>query len=160
MKLLRMALIVALAVGSTACFDMFKNSSTRRRARPRPQATVRSYLGTWAGPAVDAGRAELRRPAVEDHVADGKSGERRFRGHVRRWCQAGGHAHGHPQRHDHSLGRDGNGDEGRDDLPVQHDRHRHVSGHVEHPRELRRHVVPRPVQRLGNHQAIVTSLFR
>jgi hypothetical protein len=51
MKLLRTALVIVLAVGSTACFDMFKNLFSPTK----PTGTsddVRSYIGTWTGPTV------------------------------------------------------------------------------------------------------------
>jgi hypothetical protein len=51
MKLLRTALIVALAAGSTACFDMFKNIFDSP-TKPSTDGTVRSYLGTWNGSVV------------------------------------------------------------------------------------------------------------
>jgi hypothetical protein len=52
MKLLRMAFIVAAAVGSTACFDMFKNIFNSPTTPSDTAGAVRSYLGTWVGPAV------------------------------------------------------------------------------------------------------------
>jgi hypothetical protein len=51
MTLLRTALIVALAAGSTACVDMFKNIFSSPTA-PSDSSDVRSYLGTWVGPAL------------------------------------------------------------------------------------------------------------
>ena len=51
MKLLRFALIVALAVSSTACIDLFKNIFTSP-TEPSKNGDIRSYLGTWAGPTV------------------------------------------------------------------------------------------------------------
>jgi len=51
MMLLRTALIVALAIGSTACFDMFKNIFSSPTS-PSDPSEVRSYLGTWIGPAI------------------------------------------------------------------------------------------------------------
>ena len=51
MKLLRTALMIAVAVSSTACTDMFKNifgSPTE----PSKTGDVRSYIGTWTGAAV------------------------------------------------------------------------------------------------------------
>ena len=51
MKLLRFALIVALAVSSTACIDLFKNIFTSP-TEPSKTGDIRSYLGTWAGPTV------------------------------------------------------------------------------------------------------------
>jgi hypothetical protein len=54
MKLLRTALIIALAVGSTACFDMFKNifNSPTKPTDDGGDGSVRSYIGTWTGPTV------------------------------------------------------------------------------------------------------------
>jgi hypothetical protein len=52
MKLLRMAFIVAAAVASTACFDMFKNIFNSPTTPSDTAGAVRSYLGTWVGPAV------------------------------------------------------------------------------------------------------------
>jgi hypothetical protein len=51
MKLLRTALIIAIAVSSVACIDMFKNIFTSP-TEPSEAGDVRSYLGTWAGPAI------------------------------------------------------------------------------------------------------------
>jgi hypothetical protein len=51
MKLLRIALILTLAVSSTACFDMFKNLFDSP-TEPSKSGDVRSYLGTWSGAAV------------------------------------------------------------------------------------------------------------
>ena len=50
MKLLRTALILALAVGSTACFDSIKNLFTSPTSPSETDGTIRSYLGTWNGP--------------------------------------------------------------------------------------------------------------
>ena len=49
MKLLRFALIVGLAVSSTACIDLFKNIFTSP-TEPSKNGDIRSYLGTWTGP--------------------------------------------------------------------------------------------------------------
>jgi len=52
MKLLKIALIVALAVASTACgYDTLKNLFTSP-TEPTSTGEVRSYLGTWAGPTI------------------------------------------------------------------------------------------------------------
>ena len=51
MKLLRTALVVLLAIGSTACFDTFKNLFTSPTSPSDNNDTIRSYLGTWNGPA-------------------------------------------------------------------------------------------------------------
>ena len=52
MKLLKIALIVTLAVASTACgYDTLKNLFTSP-TEPTSTGEVRSYLGTWAGPTV------------------------------------------------------------------------------------------------------------
>jgi hypothetical protein len=53
MRLLRIALIMMLAVGSTACFNTLKdlfNSPTG----PSDSTSVRSYIGTWNGPTLTA----------------------------------------------------------------------------------------------------------
>jgi hypothetical protein len=50
MKLPRTALILVLAVSSTACIDMFKNIFTSP-SEPTKTGDIRSYLGTWIGPA-------------------------------------------------------------------------------------------------------------
>jgi hypothetical protein len=50
MKLLRTALILVLAASSTACIDMFKNIFTSP-SEPTKTGDIRSYLGTWIGPA-------------------------------------------------------------------------------------------------------------
>jgi hypothetical protein len=52
MKLLRTALIIALAAGSTACADVFKNifNSPTEPGNTDGSGEVRSYLGTWSGP--------------------------------------------------------------------------------------------------------------
>jgi hypothetical protein len=54
MKLLRTALVIALAVGSTACFDMFKELFDKSPTSPTDSSdgTVRSYIGTWNGSTV------------------------------------------------------------------------------------------------------------
>jgi hypothetical protein len=52
MKVLRMALIVAAACTSTACFDMFKNIFNSPTKPSETSGDVRSYLGTWVGPTV------------------------------------------------------------------------------------------------------------
>jgi hypothetical protein len=52
MKLLKIALIVALAVGSTACgIDTLKNLFSSP-TEPSNTGDIRSYLGTWAGTTV------------------------------------------------------------------------------------------------------------
>jgi hypothetical protein len=45
-----MAAIVTLALGSTACSDMFKNLFDSPTKPTDTTGTVRSYLGTWTGP--------------------------------------------------------------------------------------------------------------
>jgi hypothetical protein len=55
MKLLRMAVIVAAAVGSAACFDMFKDIFKSPTNPSETAGEIRSYLGTWAGPAATPG---------------------------------------------------------------------------------------------------------
>jgi hypothetical protein len=50
MNLLRIALIVALALSSTACAEMIKNIF-KSPTEPTKSDDVRSYLGTWSGPA-------------------------------------------------------------------------------------------------------------
>jgi hypothetical protein len=52
MKLLKIALIVTLAVASTACgIDTFKDLFTSP-TEPSNSGDIRSYLGTWAGSTV------------------------------------------------------------------------------------------------------------
>lgn len=51
MKLLRIALILTLAVSSTACLDMFKNIFDSP-TDPSAPGDIRSYLGTWSGTAI------------------------------------------------------------------------------------------------------------
>jgi hypothetical protein len=51
MNLLRTALIVTLAAGSTACVGPLKDWFSSPES-PSDSTTVRSYLGTWVGPAV------------------------------------------------------------------------------------------------------------
>jgi len=53
MKLLRTALVIALAVSSTACFDMLKDLFDKSPTSPTASSdgTVRSYIGTWTGSA-------------------------------------------------------------------------------------------------------------
>jgi hypothetical protein len=48
---LKIALIVTLAVSSTACGQLFKNIFSSP-TEPSATGDVRSYLGTWAGPTV------------------------------------------------------------------------------------------------------------
>ena len=43
--------MIMLAVSSTACIDMFKNLFTSP-TEPSKTDEIRSYLGTWAGPAI------------------------------------------------------------------------------------------------------------
>jgi hypothetical protein len=52
MKLLRTALIIALAMGSTACLDMFKNLFSSPTNPTETNGDVRSYIGTWNGSTV------------------------------------------------------------------------------------------------------------
>ena len=49
MKLLRIALILTVAVASTACGQLFK-SILGSPTEPSNPTDVRSYLGTWTGP--------------------------------------------------------------------------------------------------------------
>ena len=49
MKLLRTALIVMLAVGSTACLDFIKNLFDSPTSPTDTAGSVRSYIGTWVG---------------------------------------------------------------------------------------------------------------
>ena len=52
MKILRTAMIIALAVASSACIDMFKDIFNGSPTSPtESDGTVRSYIGTWNGPA-------------------------------------------------------------------------------------------------------------
>ena len=50
MKLLRIALTVTVALSSVACTDMIKNIF-KSPTEPTKSDEVRSYLGTWTGPA-------------------------------------------------------------------------------------------------------------
>ena len=52
MTLLRSALVIALAIGSTACLNMFKDIFSSPTTPTEASGTVRSYIGTWAGPAI------------------------------------------------------------------------------------------------------------
>ena len=52
MTLLRTALIVGLALGSSACIDMFKNLFDSPTSPSETNGEIRSYLGTWIGPAI------------------------------------------------------------------------------------------------------------
>jgi hypothetical protein len=52
MKFLRMALIGAAAIGSAACLNTFKDIFSSPTKPSDPSRAVRSYLGTWVGPAV------------------------------------------------------------------------------------------------------------
>lgn len=52
MALLRTALIVTLAIGSTACFSMFKDLFNSPTSPTDSSGSVRSYIGNWAGPTV------------------------------------------------------------------------------------------------------------
>ena len=51
MTLVRTALVLGLAVSSTACIDMFKNIFSSP-TEPSKTGEIRSYLGTWIGPAI------------------------------------------------------------------------------------------------------------
>ena len=160
MKLLRTALILALAASSTACSRHVQEPLRARRPSP---ATTGEY-----------GRISARGPARRSHrprraaaACSGRSPRRRA---VRRaeifqrraptgysWRARMTATHGETSI---PVGGNRHGHQGSSDVPLQHDRYRHLPGHVEHRRELRRHVVQRAGQRLGNDQAIVTSLFR
>ena len=107
-----------------------------------------------------AGRSKLRWFAVEDYVADGKSGDGRVRRDLRRRHCSPGNDDRDPQRYHDTVGRNGNRYEGRDFMPVQYDWHRHVSRYVPHPRQLRGHDMPGPIERVGDDYAIVTSRFK
>ena len=54
MRLLTTAIILALAVGSSACSDMFNKlfDSPTKPSETTTGSSVRSYLGTWTGPSV------------------------------------------------------------------------------------------------------------
>ena len=54
MRLLNTAIIIALAVGSGACSDMFKKlfDSPTEPSETTTSSGARSYLGTWTGPSV------------------------------------------------------------------------------------------------------------
>ncbi len=81
MTLLKIALIVTIAVSSTACSQLFK-SILGSPTEPGNNSDVRSYLGHLDRLDGCSGRAELRQPAVEDHLADGRSGERGLFGNL------------------------------------------------------------------------------
>ncbi len=51
MQLLRIALVVTAAASSAACADMVKNLFSSP-TEPSSAGEIRSYLGTWAGPAI------------------------------------------------------------------------------------------------------------
>ena len=53
MKFLRLAFIASMALGTTACFglDSLLGKSPASPS-PSPSESVRSYLGTWTGPAI------------------------------------------------------------------------------------------------------------
>jgi hypothetical protein len=52
MKLLRIAVIIGCALGSTACLDMFKDIFKSPTSPDDASDAVRSYLGTWTGSTV------------------------------------------------------------------------------------------------------------
>ena len=52
MKLLRTALILTVAVSSTACASTCSRTSSVADRADRTNGEVRSYLGTWAGPTI------------------------------------------------------------------------------------------------------------
>ena len=54
MKLLRTALLVLIAVASTACVNMFKDLLSSPTTPTDTGGAVRSYLGTWTGSATAA----------------------------------------------------------------------------------------------------------
>ena len=84
MNLLRTSLILTVALSSAACgIDTLKDLFTSP-TEPTTNGEVRSYLGTWAGPTLASGRAKLRQSDVENYIAVGCSGERRFFCDVRR----------------------------------------------------------------------------
>ena len=51
MKLLRFALVLTVAASSVACIDTFKNLFSSP-TEPSKTGDIRSYLGTWTGPAI------------------------------------------------------------------------------------------------------------
>jgi hypothetical protein len=51
MKFLRMVLIAATAIGSAACLNTFNDLFSSPTKPSDTNSAVRSYLGTWAGPA-------------------------------------------------------------------------------------------------------------
>lgn len=57
MKLLNIALILTIAVASTACSQMFKNM-LGSPTEPTKTGDVRSYLGTWTGATTAAPAAQ------------------------------------------------------------------------------------------------------
>ena len=58
MKLLRTALLIAVAVSSTSCTKIFKDLLGGSPTTPTDTGAVRSYLGTWNGPATAAPSAQ------------------------------------------------------------------------------------------------------
>ena len=109
---------------------------------------VRSYLGTWTGPdgrapsAQSCGSLQWKITSQTGSQASGDFSATCADGVSLAGTMTATHG-------DTSIpvGGDRHGHEGHDDVPLQHDRYRHLPGHVEHPRELRRHVVQRAGQR-------------
>ncbi len=121
---------------------------------------MRSYLGTWAGPAVTPAAQSCGGLQWKITSQNGTQASGEFVATCADGIKLSGTMTATHSDTTDPLGRDGNGDERCNVVPVQHDRHGYVSGNVEHPGELRRNDVSGANQRLGDDYAIVTSLFR
>ena len=78
MKLLRTALILSLAGGLDRMLRPVEDSAELADHPERSRHAVRSYLGTWIGPAVTSfpTAQSCGESAVEDHVADRHADQR------------------------------------------------------------------------------------
>ena len=160
MKLLRTALILTVALSSAACgIDTLKDLFTSP-TEPTNNGEVRSYLGTWAGPTIAPAAQSCGSLMWKITSQSGSQASGDFSATCGDDVKLTGTmtaTHG-----DTSIpwAVTGTATKGDGDVPLQHDRYRHLPGHVEYRGELRRHVVQRADERIGNDQAIVTSLFR
>jgi hypothetical protein len=157
MKLLRTALIILLAVGSTACFDMFKNLFSPTKPTDT-NGDVRSYIGTWTGPTVTPAAQSCGGLMWKITAQSGSQAS----GDFAATCADGVHLAGTmtATHSDTSIPWAGNGHQRRGDVPLQHDGDRHLPGHLEYRRDLCGNVVQRAGQRDRDDQAVTGSGFR
>ena len=160
MKLLRTALIVALAVASAACgIDMFKKSST---SPTEPSNTRRHAVVSGHVDRPDAPRPPRRAAAACNGRSRRRLAVRRAEIFLRRARrgQAGGNDDGDAQRDVDSVGGNRNGHQGAATCPFSMTGTGTFQGTSNIVLNYAGTSVQRAVQRIRNDQAIVTSLFR